>query len=100
MLNVIQHHKQQEWRILASTPATPIWFVLLAATCYSWWLGVGHYHSTHLLTITVMSIAFGKAALIGYFFMELREAPPILRTIFTVWVMVIWTATLSVYLFY
>ncbi len=99
MLDVIQHHNQKGWRILVRTLATPIWFVLLAATCYSWWLG-GPYPSTHLLTIAVLSIAFTKAALIGYFFMATREAPPILRSIFTAWVIFIWIATLSVYLFY
>lgn len=68
---------------------TAVFAGLVLATCLTWWLGSMSSLTGGVLgvtaTLTIM-IALAKVYFIGREFMELREAPLLLRAVFTVWV--------------
>lgn len=75
-------------RAMLRTAATPVWALLMAATAVSLWLGAGQRLGAgerKLATVLVMVVAFVKVQFIGRYFMELRDAPLVLRTIFNAW---------------
>lgn len=78
---------------LIRTPATPVWALLVAATILS--LAVGGAHGT---TVLILAVAFVKVRFIGMYFMELREAPPLLRFGFEGWCLLIGTLTIVMFL--
>jgi hypothetical protein len=62
--------------------ANVVWAILMMATLVSWFLG-GHDASSHVLIgSVVLVIALIKVGLVGMYFMELRDAPAVLRTMF------------------
>jgi caa(3)-type oxidase subunit IV len=63
--------------------AAIVWSALMGATLVSWFLG-GHSVSSGQVLIgsVVLVIAFVKVYLVGVYFMELRDAPTVLRAIF------------------
>jgi len=68
---------------------TAVWIALMAATCVTWWLGTGHVGAGEyalLAAVATIVIAFVKIILVGFEFMELREAPFLLRAAFSFWV--------------
>jgi hypothetical protein len=71
---------------------TVVFAGLVLATCITWWLGSasslmgGAFGLAATLTIL---IAFAKIYFIGRDFMELRDAPLVLRIVFTLWVSVV-----------
>lgn len=73
-----------------------VWLVLLAATFLSWESAhsAGGYR---LASTVVLLIAFLKARLIGWEFMELRTAPRVLRFIFEAWVVLACATLLALY---
>jgi hypothetical protein len=81
----------------AGRPVTVVWLILMAATLLSWWLGDGH-GATKLAAVTVILTGFVKVALIGYHFMELREAPPQLRYAFFSWCIGVPSILIGIYL--
>ncbi|HEX6389559.1 MAG TPA: cytochrome C oxidase subunit IV family protein [Solirubrobacteraceae bacterium] len=78
---------------LIRTPATPVWVLLMAATVLS--VAVGGAHGT---TVLVLAVAFVKVRFIGLYFMELRDAPPLLRLAFEGWCLLIGTLVIVMYL--
>lgn len=62
---------------LLRTRTSAVWLLLTVATVLSWALGTHHG-----LTIAILVIAFVKVRFVGLYFMELRGAPPALRTVF------------------
>ena len=75
---------------------TVVWIALMAATCATWWLGTGHVGPRNyalLAIVLTIVIAFVKISLIGSEFMELRDAPLPLRAAFSLWVVVVGSAT-------
>lgn len=73
------------------------WFVLVGSTLFGWWLG----HTVHsgqgdvrLATAGVLIIACAKTWIVGFQFMELRQAPWWLRHSFDAWVAVLCAALL------
>jgi hypothetical protein len=68
---------------------TVVFAGLVVATCITWWLGSestltgGGFRLAATLTIL---IAFAKVFFIGRDFMELRAAPFVLRSVFSLWV--------------
>jgi Prokaryotic Cytochrome C oxidase subunit IV len=50
------------------------------------------------VTVAVLVVAFIKVSLIGLYFMELRHAPPLLRSIFDVWYCAVCSAVVGIYL--
>jgi cytochrome c oxidase subunit IV len=77
---------------------TVVFAGLVLATCITWWLGSmssltgGAFGLAATLTIL---IAFAKIYFIGRDFMELRDAPFVLRTVFSLWVCVIAVAAVA-----
>ena len=62
---------------------TTVWVALVAATLLSYSFGNEHLlHSSETSAIAVLVVAFIKVRLVGMHFMELRESPLWLRSIF------------------
>lgn len=90
-------------RATPSTRAiTVAWLVLSAITVVSWWLAPGHSggHASASVPITVAAILLGfvKGRLIIRYFMEVRGAPAWLRHSTDLWLTVLWTTILVIYL--
>jgi heme/copper-type cytochrome/quinol oxidase subunit 4 len=84
---------------LVRTPAVPVWFLLMAATGVSFWLGADHGVSSHTLATTIiLVVAVVKVRFVGMYFMELREAPAALRLGFQGWCVAICTLAVVMYL--
>jgi hypothetical protein len=78
---------------------TLVWLALLAITAVAWGLGSDHgLHRAQAITIVVIALAFVKIAGVGRWFMELREAPMLLRGIFGGYVVVVGAALIILYL--
>lgn len=80
-----------------------VWAVLVAVTCVSWWMG--RDHGAELLGKTfagsaVLVISFWKVHLIGSYFMELKDAPAVLRNVFLAWIMGTAALMLSIYIYF
>ena len=66
---------------LLRTRTSAVWLVLTLATVLSW--ALGHSHGGHTLTaLAIIVIGVVKIRFVGLYFMELREAPTVLRGIF------------------
>lgn len=61
------------------------WLGLVGLTVVSWWLGFEHGADGMWFIAALMVLAFAKVFLVGYTFMEVRTAPPILRQVFAWW---------------
>ena len=84
---------------LLRTPATAIWMVLIVATMTSLALGTEHGINSHNLASTaILLIAFIKVRLVGLYFMELREAPTVLRGLFEAYCVIVCTLVTAVFL--
>jgi caa(3)-type oxidase subunit IV len=85
---------------LLRTPATAVWVVLIMATAVSWTLGTQHgMHDHKLASVIILLIAFIKVRLVGMYFMELREAPNVLRGLFEAYCLIVCTLLLGVFVF-
>jgi heme/copper-type cytochrome/quinol oxidase subunit 4 len=93
---------QPNWNILKGLlrgPFTIVWFVLIAATLLSWYLGSDHgVHDHRVTTVVIMLVAFIKVRFVGLYFMELRDAPTPLRIMFEAHCAIVCSAVLIVYL--
>jgi heme/copper-type cytochrome/quinol oxidase subunit 4 len=79
---------------------TAVWLVLVAATLISFWLGTDHgLSSAEARTVLIMLVAFIKVRFVGLYFMELREAPYLLRGLFEGYCLVVCAMILGFYLF-
>jgi caa(3)-type oxidase subunit IV len=84
---------------LLRTPATAVWVVLILATITSWMLGTDHGISNHTYaSVAILLIAFIKVRLVGLYFMELREAPLVLRGIFEAYCVIVCSAVTGLFL--
>jgi caa(3)-type oxidase subunit IV len=85
---------------LLRTPATAVWVLLIAATTVSWALGIQHgLHDHQLSSVIILLIAFVKVRLVGVYFMELREAPNVLRWLFEAYCVVVCALLVGVFIF-
>jgi heme/copper-type cytochrome/quinol oxidase subunit 4 len=76
-----------------------VWGILIAATLLSWYLGADHgIHNHRVATTVILLVAFVKIRFVGLYFMELRDAPSRLRTLFEAHCLMVCTAMLTVYL--
>ena len=76
-----------------------VWFVLIAATLVSFALGTDHGISSHqIASVIIMMIAFTKVFLVGMYFMELREAPNVLRGVFTGYCLLVFSVVTGMFL--
>ena len=91
---------QDTVKALLRGPFMIVWFVLIAATLLSWYLGSAHgVHDHRVATVMIMLVAFIKVRFVGLYFMELRDAPTRLRAIFETHCAVVCSAIVIVYLF-
>ena len=68
---------------MLSNRATLVWGLLVVATATSWALGTNHgVGSLHAASGFILVVAFAKVSFVGRHFMELREAPDLLRRSF------------------
>ena len=72
--------------------ATVIWIVLVVLTLLAWYLGEGGTDalsfSLPIIATLMMLVAFFKVALVGFYFMELRHAPIVLKLAFIGWMLI------------
>jgi caa(3)-type oxidase subunit IV len=73
-------------RSLRTDPAVRIWLVLVLATFLSWWLATERWHGGDLGAVAILIVAAVKIRLVGLHFMELGDAPPLLRAVFELYV--------------
>jgi apolipoprotein N-acyltransferase len=79
---------------------TVIWFVLIVATLFSWWMGTDHgFKNEDLVGSLVLLVAFIKVRFVGLYFMEHRHSPIPLRIIFEAWCLVVCSAVIGMFLF-
>lgn len=85
---------------LFRTPATIVWLFLIVATGFSWTLGTDHDFSSGHATasVVILLVAFAKVRFIGLYFMELREAPLLLRGLFEAYCLIVCTLVIVVFL--
>jgi heme/copper-type cytochrome/quinol oxidase subunit 4 len=84
---------------LLRTRSTPVWFLLIAATLLSFWLGTDHgLSSAEARSIVIFVVSFVKIRFVGLYFMELREAPIVLRSIFEGYCLVVCVGLIGFYL--
>jgi heme/copper-type cytochrome/quinol oxidase subunit 4 len=75
-----------------------VWVMLIAATFVSWFLGADHgIRDHHVATAVILLVAFVKVRFVGLYFMELRDAPRRLRTLFEVHCATVCATMLTVY---
>ena len=78
---------------------TAVWFVLIAATLLSFWLGTDHgLDSATARTVLILVVAFIKVRFVGLYFMELRDAPLVLRGLFESYCLVVCGFLIGLYL--
>jgi heme/copper-type cytochrome/quinol oxidase subunit 4 len=84
-----------------SFPKAPliVWVGLIIATLLSYWLGSDHgLSSAEARTLIIFVVAFVKVRFVGLYFMELRQAPVILRSLFEGWCLVVCLLLAGLYL--
>jgi hypothetical protein len=87
---------------LLRTPATAVWIFLIAATAASWKLGTDHGLGPNgytLASVLILLIAFVKVRFVGLYFMELREAPMLLRGLFETYCIAVCVLVISMFVF-
>jgi len=77
---------------------TVMFVVLVAATLITWLLGVESATSHAVAGSGATAIGFVKLRLVGIHFMELGNAPVVLRVIFEAYAAVVFLALLALYL--
>jgi hypothetical protein len=87
---------------LLRTRTTAVWLGLTLATLLSWSLG-GHHtlgmsNSHALAGVSILLIAFVKIRFVGLYFMDLRDAPTVLRGLFEAYCAVVFIALTAMYL--
>jgi caa(3)-type oxidase subunit IV len=73
---------------LVRTNATAVWLILCALTITSWALGTRHVFGVtdHIwASVVIIVVAVFKVRLVGLYFMELKDAPLLLRGFFEVY---------------
>jgi hypothetical protein len=83
---------------LLKTRTTAVWLVLIVATLVSWRIGTDRGLHASLATAVVLIVAFVKVRFVGVYFMELRDAPVWLRTVFEGYCLVVCTGLIVMYL--
>jgi hypothetical protein len=77
--------------------STVVWIGLVAATIVSW--AVGSEHGTgSTVAVVVLGVALFKVRYVGLDFMELRQAPVLLRGVFECYCVALWCVLAGMYL--
>jgi hypothetical protein len=87
--------------VIARDRVAAVWAFLVLATIASLTLGEDRLiHTQDVVATVVIAIAFLKVRLVGIHFMELREAPVLLRAAFETYVAVAALVLIVLYLAY
>ena len=73
-------------RRLRTNHAVIVWLALALATLLSWWLAIDETPGGDVIAVSILIIAAIKIRLVGMHFMELKDAPPLLRGMFELYV--------------
>jgi hypothetical protein len=88
--------------ISSSARSALTWFGLCAITLISWWLGAQHSHGSFApnaaVTFGVIGIAAVKVRVIFREFMEVRNAPALLRHLTDAWLALTVIALIAAYM--
>jgi caa(3)-type oxidase subunit IV len=76
-------------RIVYRDPVIVVWIALALATFLSWWLSTEEASDGRLIAVIILIVAGVKIRLVGLYFMELRDAPALLRGAFEIYVFVL-----------
>jgi hypothetical protein len=83
---------------LLRTRITLVWFVLVAATAFSWEMGHGVvFDDVRYASVVIIVVAFIKVRFVLLDFMEVRHAPLFMRLIGTVWLVAVCTTLVVLY---
>jgi len=89
-------------RSLVRTNASLVWFLLCGLTAVSWALGTydGFGASHHAqASLLILAVAIFKVRLVGLYFMELKAAPTVLRSLFEGYCLVLFGLLTAMFLF-
>ena len=78
--------------------ALTVWSVMVGLAALTWGIGTEHSLPHTAVTATVLALACLKARFIGSDFMELRQAPPLLRAAFDLYVAALYVVLMASYL--
>jgi len=79
--------------------STVVWVVLVVATLVSWAVGSEHGTGSAIaIAVVVLGVAVFKVRYVGLDFMELRQAPLLLRGMFECYCVVLWCVLAGMYL--
>jgi hypothetical protein len=76
-------------------PVSAAWLLLMLATSLSWWLGQDHALSSgqssdyRIVSSGLIVIAFIKVRIVIRYFMEVRQAPLVLKLVCDAWVVLV-----------
>jgi hypothetical protein len=77
--------------------STLVWLALVIVTIVSWAVGADHQVGSGI-AVVVLALALIKVRFVGLDFMELRNAPLILRGIFEAYCIILWMVLAGMYL--
>jgi Prokaryotic Cytochrome C oxidase subunit IV len=77
--------------------STLVWLALVAVTVVSWAVGSDHTVGSSV-GVVVLAFAVIKVRFVGLDFMELRNAPLLLRAMFEAYCVVLWCVLAGMYL--
>ncbi|WP_131770205.1 cytochrome C oxidase subunit IV family protein [Candidatus Protofrankia californiensis] len=83
------------------TRATGVWLILVLATSLSWVLGTDHGLSNdghRMASVAIMVVALFKVRLVGLYFMDLRNAPAVLRALLEGYCVAVCAVMISLFL--
>ena len=84
---------------LLRTRITAVWLILVIATALQLLFGAEHViHEVSLTSVIILFVAFFKVRLIGVWFMEVRTCPSRIRAAFEVYCIVMYLASIGMYL--
>ena len=77
--------------------STFVWLALVAVTIVSWAVGADHGVGSGV-AVVVLALALIKVRFVGLDFMELRNAPLLLRGAFEAYCIILWMVLAGMYL--
>lgn len=78
---------------------TLVWLLLVAATAFSWEMGHGvGFLDVRQASVAIIVVAFIKVRFVVQDFMEIRKAPLFMRLVGEIWVIVICTTLIALFL--
>ncbi|MBE1552110.1 hypothetical protein GGC64_006197 [Mycobacterium sp. OAS707] len=82
---------------LLRAKSTFVWLALVAVTILSWAVGADHEVGSGI-AVVVLALAAIKVRFVGLDFMELRDAPLLLRGVFEAYCIILWMVLAGMYL--